>query len=66
MLFPKLRHIFADHLYRGKQLLEMIAELSSWTIEIITRPESIGRFKPEPRRWVIERTLAWLNRCRRL
>ncbi len=66
MLFPKLRHIFADRVYRGKQLPAAIAEFGKWVIEIVTRSQSVGTFKAEPRRWVIERTLAWLNRCRRL
>jgi transposase len=66
LIFPKLRHIFADRVYRGKKLLEAIAEFGKWTIEIVTRTQSLGSFKAEPRRWVVERTLAWLNRCRRL
>src|SRR5215831_20210005 len=66
LIFPKLRHIFADRVYRGKQLPEAIAEFGKWTIEIVTRLQSVGTFKPERKRWVIERTLAWLNRCRRL
>ena len=66
MLFVTLRHIFADRVYRGKQLSAAIAEFGKWTIEIVTRSQSVGTFKAEPRRWVIERTFAWLNRCRRL
>lgn len=66
LIFPKLRHIFADRVYRGNKLLEAIAEFGKWTIEIVTRSQSVGNFKAEPKRWVIERTLAWLNRCRRL
>jgi len=66
LIFPKLRHIFADRVYRGKQLLEALVEFGKWTIEIVTRSQSVGTFKAEPKRWVIERTLAWLNRCRRL
>jgi putative transposase len=65
-MFPKLRHIFADRVYRGPKLLAAIAAFGKWTIEIVTRSQSVGTFKAEPRRWVIERTLAWLNRCRRL
>ena len=64
--FPKLRHIFADRVYRGEKLINALAGLGTWTIEIVTRSQSIGTFKAEPKRWVIERTLAWLNRCRRL
>jgi putative transposase len=66
LMFPKLRHIFADRVYRGKQLPKALAEFGKWVIEIVTRSQSVGTFKAEPKRWVIERTIAWLNRCRRL
>jgi len=65
-MFPALRHIFADRVYQGPKLLAAIADLGKWTIEIVTRSESVGTFKAEPRRWVVERTLAWLGRNRRL
>src|SRR5207247_3005203 len=65
-MFPKLRHIFADRVYRGPKLLDAIAELGRWTIDIVTRSQTFGTFKPEPRRWVVERTFAWLGRNRRL
>jgi putative transposase len=64
--FPKLRHIFADRVYRGDQLRNAIAAFGRWTIEIVTRSEKVGTFKPEPKRWVIERTFAWFGRNRRL
>jgi putative transposase len=64
--FPTLRHLFADRVYRGPKLLNAIAELGKWTIEIVTRTQSVGTFKAEPRRWVVERTFAWLGRRRRL
>lgn len=64
--FPKLRHIFADRVYRGPKLLHALADLGTWTIEIVTRSQSVGTFQPEPRRWVVERTFAWLGRNRRL
>jgi transposase len=64
--FPKLRHIFADRVYRGDKLRNAIAAFGRWVIEIVTRSEQIGIFKPEPKRWVIERTFAWLGRNRRL
>jgi putative transposase len=63
---PRLRHLFADRLYRGRKLLDAIADSGPWTIDIVTRSQSIGTFKPEPRRWVVERTFAWLGRNRRL
>jgi putative transposase len=64
--FPGLRHIFADRVYRGEKLRNAIAQFGRWVIEIVTRSERIGTFKPEPKRWVIERTFAWLGRNRRL
>jgi len=64
--FPKLRHIFADRVYRGEQLRNAIATFGRWTIDIVTRSEKVGTFKPEPKRWVIERTFAWFGRNRRL
>jgi putative transposase len=64
--FPKLQHIFADRVYRGDKLRNALAAFGRWTIEIVTRSEHVGTFKPEPKRWVIERTLAWLGRNRRL
>jgi putative transposase len=64
--FPKLRHIFADRVYRGQKLLDALADLGTWTIEIVTRSQTVGTFKAEPRRWVVERTFAWLGRNRRL
>jgi putative transposase len=64
--FPKLRHIFADRVYRGRQLRKAVAEYGRWRIEIVTRTERVGTFKPEPKRWVVERTFAWIGRNRRL
>jgi putative transposase len=64
--FPKLRHVFADRVYRGQKLLDALADTGRWTIEIVTRSQTIGTFKAEPKRWVIERTFAWLGRNRRL
>jgi putative transposase len=64
--FRRLRHLFADRVYRGPKLLNAISEVGRWTIEIVTRTQSVGSFTPEKRRWVIERTFAWLGRNRRL
>lgn len=65
-IFSKLRHIFADRVYRGDKLRNAIAEFGRWIIEIVTRSQKVGTFKPEPKRRVVERTFAWLNRRRRL
>lgn len=64
--FPKLRHIFADRVYRGQQLLNALEDCGPWTIEIVQRPKGVKGFQLLPRRWVVERTFAWLGRCRRL
>jgi transposase len=64
--FPKLRHVFADRVYRGKQLVGALSESGPWTIEIVQRPPGVKGFQLLPRRWVVERTFAWFGRCRRL
>jgi transposase len=65
-LYPWLRHIFADGGYAGDKLKDALGELGRWTIEIIKRSDAARGFVLLPRRWVVERTFAWLGRCRRL
>jgi len=43
----------------------VLAAMSKWTIETVKRPNAISGFVLLPHRWVVERTLAWLNRNRR-
>ena len=64
--FPHLNYIFADRIYRGPQLRDAIADCGPWTIEIVERPAGAKGFQLLPRRWVVERSFAWLGRCRRL
>jgi|SRR3974390_1032102 len=64
--FPKLRHVFADRVYRGAQLVNALSHCGPWRIEIVERPLGVKGFKLLPRRWVVERTFAWFGRCRRL
>jgi len=47
-------------------LLAALADCGKWTIEIVQRPQGVKGFVRLPRRWVVERTLAWFGRCRRL
>lgn len=64
--YPWLRHIFADGGYRGPKLRAALAGHGDWTIEIVERSGTVKGFELLPRRWVVERTFAWLGRCRRL
>ena len=64
--FPWLRHIFADGGYAGDKLKDALHRIGKWTIEIIKRSDAAKGFVVLPRRWVVELTLAWLSRNRRL
>jgi len=63
---PSLHHVLADRVYRGRKLLAALSDLGSWTIDIVQRPKGVKGFALLPRRWVVERTFAWLGRNRRL
>ncbi|WP_420013281.1 IS5 family transposase [Tateyamaria sp.] len=62
--FPCLRHIFTDGGYAGDKLRQAMGD--EWTLETVKRPDKAKGFVLLPRRWVVERTFAWLGRCRRL
>lgn len=64
--FPCLAHLFADGGYAGDKLQNALMEIDGPTIEIVKRPDRAQGFVIIARRWVVERTFAWLNRCRRL
>lgn len=64
--WPWLRHVFADGGYAGPKLREAMQGHGDWSIEIIKRSDTASGFEVLPRRWVIERTFAWLGRSRRL
>ena len=64
--WPWLRHVFADGGYAGDKLRAALAKIGAWTIEIVRRSDKAEGFQVLPRRWVVERTFAWLGRCRRL
>jgi transposase len=64
-LYPFLEKIFADAAYAGAKLRQALAS-TPWTIEVVKRSDTAKGFQVIPRRWVVERTIAWINRCRRL
>ncbi len=65
-LYPWLRHVFADGAYRGAALATALDKIGRWRIDIVKRCDTATGFVVLPRRWVVERTFAWLNRNRRL
>jgi transposase len=64
-LFPFVTVIFADGAYQGETTAEAVARTGRWRLESVKRSDSAG-FVPLPKRWIVERTFAWLGRCRRL
>ena len=65
--FPLLPKLFAGAAYRGPQFRQELAKLRPHlATEIITQSDQRKGFAVMPKRWIVERTLAWLNRCRRL
>ncbi len=64
-LFPFLETIFADGAYGGQKLRRAMGD-AAWRIEVVKRSAEAKGFEVIPRRWVVERTIAWINRCRRL
>jgi transposase len=64
-LFPFIERIFADGGYQGPQAATAIAKTGTWKLEIVKRSE-LHRFFVLPKRWIVERTLAWISHNRRL
>jgi putative transposase len=62
---PRLRHLWVDGGYDGSPFAEWAASEGNWTVEVVGKPPGKG-FTVLPRRWVVERTFAWLYKCRRL
>lgn len=64
--FPAISHVFADGGYAGDKLKGALGGDDAPQIEIVKRPPGVTGFVVIARRWVVERTFAWLGRCRRL
>jgi len=66
-MYPFLQKMFADGGYQGPQFASAVeAVMPQLSVEIVKRSDQVKGFVVIPKRWVVERTLAWLNRCRRL
>ena len=63
-LFPRLKKIWADAGYAGEEMIQEVHKSAKIELEITRRSEQ--RFVVVPRRWVVERSIAWVNRYRRL
>ncbi len=62
----KVQRMFADTKYHNFALYEWVEENESWKLSIVRRPDGAQGWVKLPIRWTVERTLAWLGRCRRL
>ena len=66
-LYPFLRKLFADSAYEGPIFHSALASiLPCLETQIVKRSDKLKGFVVLPKRWIVERTIAWLNRCRRL
>ncbi len=58
--YPSLRHVFAGGGYARPKLQERLEKISKWTIQIVKLSDKSKGFELLPRRWLVERTFAWL------
>jgi putative transposase len=66
-MFPFLLKLYADGGYQGPVFQNAVkAAMATVNVEIVKRSDQAKGFAVLPKRWVVERTFAWLNRCRRL
>jgi transposase len=65
--FPFLATLIADSAYAGPVFRGALAKiLPTLKIDIVRRSDRLKGFVVLPKRWIVERSIAWLNRCRRL
>ena len=65
--FPFLQKLFGDGAYAGPIFRDGARKaIRSLLVEIVKRSDQAKGFVVEPKRWIVERSIAWLNRCRRL
>jgi transposase len=64
-LFPFIELIFADGGYAGPKMALTVRRTGVWRLQIVKRSDTAG-FEVLPKRWIVERTFAWISRNRRL
>lgn len=64
-LFPFIERIFADGGYNAKKTAQSASTTGRWVLQIVKRSDAQS-FVVIPKRWIVERTLAWISRNRRL
>ena len=64
-LFPFIERIFADGGYAGRKMAMTAWRTGAWRLQIVKRSDTAG-FEVLPKRWIVERTFAWISRNRRL
>ena len=66
-LFPFLGKLYADGGYQGAKFQTAVKRaINQLNVEIVKRSDDAKGFAVLPKRWIVERTFAWLNRCRRV
>ena len=66
-MYPFLLKLYADGGYQGPQFQDGLrAVVRKIDVQIVKRSDTARGFTILPKRWIVERTIAWLNRCRRL
>ena len=63
---PFVEVVFADQGYQGAKAAGAVAGTGSWRLEIVRRDPGTKGFAVLPKRWIVERTLSWIRRNRRL
>jgi len=63
---PRLKKIWADSAYRGKELADWCQAQGDWDLEVVERTPGVRGFTILPKRWIVERTFGWLSRNRRM
>ena len=62
----RVRRVYADSKYHNYALYEWVGANAGWSVEVVRRPAGAKGWVLLPIRWTVERTFAWLGRCRRL